>query len=200
MVAAKEPPTIQKVVQKDGTLTDEAIRNGSLKKNPKKRGNGGEPNRDRNARDENKRTRTGNAFATTANLVRREYNGTIPKCVSCNLHHPPEMPYRGCFNCGRPGHMEKNCRVAPRMVNQVNARNPTAALGACFECGGTDHFKGTHGIIDWYDDPLCPRAVQIIPGLLRNINTLQASYEDLQSKMFEQAKETRKWKWILATS
>ncbi|GJY59423.1 hypothetical protein Tco_0459315 [Tanacetum coccineum] len=59
---------------------------------------------------------------------------------------------------------------------------------------------GTHGIIDWYDDPMCPRAVQIIPGLLRNINTLQASYEDLQSKMFEQANETRKWKWILAIS
>ncbi|GKB65779.1 hypothetical protein Tco_0927191 [Tanacetum coccineum] len=141
MVAAKEPPIIQKVVQKDGTLTDEAIRNGSLKKNPKKRRNGGEPNRDRNARDESKRTRTGNAFSTTANLVRREYNGTIPKYVSGNLHHPPEMPYRGCFNCGCPRHTEKNCRVAPRLVNHVNARNPTAALGACFECGGTDHFK-----------------------------------------------------------
>ncbi|GJR76001.1 putative reverse transcriptase domain-containing protein [Tanacetum coccineum] len=33
-------------------------------------GNGGEPNRDRNVRDENKRTRTGNAFATTTNLGR----------------------------------------------------------------------------------------------------------------------------------
>ncbi|GJY67514.1 reverse transcriptase domain-containing protein, partial [Tanacetum coccineum] len=126
---------------KDGTLTDEAIRNGSLKKNPKKKGNGGEPNRDRNARDENKRTMTGNAFATTTNPVRREYNGTIPKCVSCNLYHPPEMPCRACFNCSRPRHMAKDCRVAPRMVNPVNARNPTAAPGACYEYGGTDHFK-----------------------------------------------------------
>ncbi|GKA64930.1 hypothetical protein Tco_0764637 [Tanacetum coccineum] len=33
MVAVSKPPTIQKVVQKAGTLTDEAIRNGSLKKN-----------------------------------------------------------------------------------------------------------------------------------------------------------------------
>ncbi|GKA59084.1 putative reverse transcriptase domain-containing protein [Tanacetum coccineum] len=97
-------------VIKDGTLTDEAIRNGSLKKNPEKRGNGGEPNRDRNAGDENKRTMTGNAFATTTNLVRREYNGTIPKCVSCNLHHPPEMPCRACFNCSRPRHMAKDLK------------------------------------------------------------------------------------------
>ncbi|GKE97528.1 putative reverse transcriptase domain-containing protein, partial [Tanacetum coccineum] len=116
-------------------------RNGTLKKKPKKRGNDGEPNRDRNAKDENRRTRTGNAFATTTNLVRREYNGTIPKCVSCNLHHPPEIPCWACFNCGRPGHMAKDCRVAPMMVNPVNAKNPIAALGACYECGETDHFK-----------------------------------------------------------
>ncbi|GKD29103.1 reverse transcriptase domain-containing protein, partial [Tanacetum coccineum] len=37
--------------------------------------------------------------------------------------------------------MAKDCRVAPRMVNSINARNPTAAPGACYECGGTDHFK-----------------------------------------------------------
>ncbi|GKB74841.1 putative reverse transcriptase domain-containing protein [Tanacetum coccineum] len=48
-----------------GTLTDEAIRNGSIKKNPEKRGNGGEPSKDRNGRDDNKRTRTGNAYAAT---------------------------------------------------------------------------------------------------------------------------------------
>ncbi|GJS74647.1 hypothetical protein Tco_0707488, partial [Tanacetum coccineum] len=72
MVAATEPTTIQKAVQIAGTLTDEAIRNGSLKKNPEKRGNGGEPSKNRNERDDNKRTRTENAFATTTNPVRRE--------------------------------------------------------------------------------------------------------------------------------
>ncbi|GJT49152.1 putative reverse transcriptase domain-containing protein [Tanacetum coccineum] len=51
------------------------------------------------------------------------------------------MPCRACFNCGRPGHMAKDCNVAPRMVNPVNARNSTVARGACFECGGTGHFK-----------------------------------------------------------
>ncbi|GJW97118.1 putative reverse transcriptase domain-containing protein [Tanacetum coccineum] len=130
MVAAKEPTTIQRVVQKAGTLTNEAVRNGLLKKNPEKRENSGESNRDRNARDENKRTRTKNAFATTTNPMRREYNGTIPKCVSCNLHHPSEIPCRACFNCGRLGHMAKDCRVAPRIVNPVNARNSTAATRA----------------------------------------------------------------------
>ncbi|GKG48957.1 hypothetical protein Tco_0513104, partial [Tanacetum coccineum] len=73
-----EPTRIQKAVQKAGTLTDEAIRNGSLKRNPGRRRNGGEPSRDRNVKDDNKRTRTGNAFAKTANPVRKEYTGVAP--------------------------------------------------------------------------------------------------------------------------
>ncbi|GJR96450.1 hypothetical protein Tco_0268624 [Tanacetum coccineum] len=105
MVATTEPKTIQRAMQKAGTLTDKAVRNGSLKKNHEKRGNIGESSRDRNARDVNKRTRTGNAFATTTN---------------------------------------PDCRVALRMVNPMNARNTTAALGACYECGGTDHFKAAY--------------------------------------------------------
>ncbi|GJR96722.1 hypothetical protein Tco_0268896, partial [Tanacetum coccineum] len=61
-----------------GTLTDEAIRNGSIKKNPEKRGNGGLSCKGRNGRDDNKRTRTGNAFATTTNPIRRENTSTTP--------------------------------------------------------------------------------------------------------------------------
>ncbi|GKF43674.1 hypothetical protein Tco_0130226, partial [Tanacetum coccineum] len=51
----------------------ELARNGSLKKNTEKRGNSGEPSKDKNVKDDFKRTRTENAFATTANPVRREY-------------------------------------------------------------------------------------------------------------------------------
>ncbi|GJT55256.1 putative reverse transcriptase domain-containing protein [Tanacetum coccineum] len=42
----------------------------------------------------------------------------------------------------RNGSMRKNTeKVGPRMVNPVNARNPIAARGLCFECGSTDHYK-----------------------------------------------------------
>ncbi|GKA96276.1 putative reverse transcriptase domain-containing protein [Tanacetum coccineum] len=141
MVAATEPKTIQKAVQIAGTLTNEALRNGSIKKNPEKRGNEGEPSKDRNVRDDNKRTRIGNAFATTTNPVERENTGTIPKCTIYNTYHPPEAHCRTCFNCNCPGYIAKDCRVMPRNVNPVNARNPTAARGACYECGSTNHYK-----------------------------------------------------------
>ncbi|GJX39972.1 putative reverse transcriptase domain-containing protein [Tanacetum coccineum] len=138
MVAATEPKTIQKVVQISGALTDEAVRNGSIKK-VEKRGNVGEPSKDKNGRDDNKRTRTGNAFATTVNPVGRENTGTWPKCTTCNSYHAPGGPCRTCFNCNRLGHLAKDCRGMPRNVNPVNARNPT--VRACYECGSTDHVR-----------------------------------------------------------
>ncbi|GJZ31031.1 hypothetical protein Tco_0576078 [Tanacetum coccineum] len=49
MVAAIEPKTIQKAVQIFGVLTDEAVRNGSIKK-VEKRGNVGEPSKEMNGR------------------------------------------------------------------------------------------------------------------------------------------------------
>nr|GEU88142.1 ribonuclease H-like domain-containing protein [Tanacetum cinerariifolium] len=93
-------------------LLNPHTRNRFIKKNPEQRGNGGEPSKDKNVRDENKRTRTSNAFAITTNPVKREHGY---------------------------GHFAKDCRVVPRNVNPINARNPTAR--AYYECGSTDHIK-----------------------------------------------------------
>ncbi|GJT52124.1 putative reverse transcriptase domain-containing protein [Tanacetum coccineum] len=110
MVTATEPKTIQKAMQISGALTDKAVRNGTIKK-VEKRGNVGEPSKDRNGRDDNKRTKTMNAFATTMNPVARE----------------------------TMGHLAKDCRSVPRNVNPINARNPLVM--ACYKCGSTDHVR-----------------------------------------------------------
>ncbi|GKC37923.1 hypothetical protein Tco_1050307 [Tanacetum coccineum] len=85
-------------------------RNGSIKKNPEKRGNGGEPSKDKNVRDDNKRTRTKNAFANHQPCKKREH-----------------------------GYGTQDCRVVPRNVNPINARNPVAR--ACYEYGSINHIK-----------------------------------------------------------
>ncbi|GJU65211.1 reverse transcriptase domain-containing protein [Tanacetum coccineum] len=141
MVAAREPTTIQSDVLKAGMLTDEAIRNGSLKKNIEKRGNNGELSRKENVRDDNKRSRTGRVFATITNPVMKEYTGTAPKCTNCSFHYNPEILCRKCTNCNCLGLFARDCRAGPRMVTPVSTRNTTTARGACFECGGTDHYK-----------------------------------------------------------
>nr|GEW89366.1 putative reverse transcriptase domain-containing protein [Tanacetum cinerariifolium] len=99
-------------------------RNGSLKRDPLRRGNNGESSRDRNVKDDNKRTR--NAFATIANSVRREYTGTTPKCAKCNLHYSPETPCHACFSCNCLVHLAKDFRVVPRVTDLS-----TEARGNC---------------------------------------------------------------------
>nr|GEY52405.1 putative reverse transcriptase domain-containing protein [Tanacetum cinerariifolium] len=110
MVVATEPKTMQKAVQISGALTDEAVRNGSIKK-VEKRGNMGEHSKDKNGRDNNKRTKIGNVFTTTVSLVGRK----------------------------NTGHLAKDCRSVPRNVNPVNARNPNVKV--CYECGSIDHVR-----------------------------------------------------------
>nr|GEW10642.1 putative reverse transcriptase domain-containing protein [Tanacetum cinerariifolium] len=117
------------------TYTD---RNGSIKK-VKKREHVGEPDKDKNGRDDNKRTRTGNAFASTTNPLGRDNTGVWPKCTTCNSYHAPGGPCYTCFNCNCPGHLTKDYRGVPRNVSHVNAINPTVKV--CYECGSTDHVR-----------------------------------------------------------
>ncbi|GJR88325.1 putative reverse transcriptase domain-containing protein [Tanacetum coccineum] len=119
-------------------------RNGSLKNSVWKRGYDGEPSKEGNVRGDNKRTRTGKVFAIITNPVKKEYTGSTPKCTNCPFHHYPKMPYRMCTNCNYLGHFAKDCRVRPKMVTPLNAKNLTAAHRECYEYGGTDHYKSAY--------------------------------------------------------
>ncbi|GKB55180.1 putative reverse transcriptase domain-containing protein [Tanacetum coccineum] len=145
MVAATEPKTIQKAVQISGALTDEAVRNGSIKK-VEKRGNVGEPSKDKNGRDDNKRTRTGNAFATTVNPIGRENTGIVevcqgmPACPRWNRAQGPgeNHPNQVAANNGGQGH-----------GNQGNqARGRAFMLGAEEACQDLNIVTAGSGEID----------------------------------------------------
>ncbi|GJX14833.1 reverse transcriptase domain-containing protein [Tanacetum coccineum] len=97
--------------------------------------------KDKNGRDDNKRTRTGNAFAITTNPVGKENTGAYPKCTTYNSYYAPGWPCHTCFNNNSPGHLARDCRVVPRNVNPINVRNQTPAPGACHECGSANHVR-----------------------------------------------------------
>nr|GEU31124.1 reverse transcriptase domain-containing protein [Tanacetum cinerariifolium] len=53
------------------------------RKNNKKRGNGREPSRDRNVKDDNKRSKFRRVFSTTTNPIRKEYIVAREACFEC---------------------------------------------------------------------------------------------------------------------
>ncbi|GJS27283.1 putative reverse transcriptase domain-containing protein [Tanacetum coccineum] len=120
-----------------GALTDEAVRNGSIKK-VEKRGNVGEPSKDKNGRDDNKRTMTRNAFAIITNPIGRENTGAWPKCTTCNSYHTPRRPCRTCFNCNLLGHLARDCRVVPKNVNPGRRNQGNQARGRAFMLGAEE--------------------------------------------------------------
>ncbi|GJX71479.1 hypothetical protein Tco_0308650 [Tanacetum coccineum] len=93
-------------------------RNGSLRKNTKKRGNGGELSRNGNVRNDNKRSRTGRAFATITNPVRKEYTGTTskagPRMVTPVNARNPTTARGAYFKCGGTYHYKATCPMLNR--------------------------------------------------------------------------------------
>ncbi|GKD68481.1 putative reverse transcriptase domain-containing protein [Tanacetum coccineum] len=88
-------------------------------------------------RDDNKRTSTMNAFATTVNPIGRENTGTWPKCTIYNSFHAPDGICRICYNCNCPGHLARpacpmwNRAQGPRenFPNQVATNNGGQGCG-----------------------------------------------------------------------
>nr|GEW44249.1 retrotransposon protein, putative, Ty3-gypsy subclass [Tanacetum cinerariifolium] len=122
MVAAMEPKTMQKAVQISDALTDEAIRNGSIKKVGKK-GNVKEPSKDKNGKDDNKRTKTGNVFLEPQTLV-------VPRNVNPVNVRNPTPSHEACHECGSTDHLKPACPRLNRaqgpggnLPNQVIANN-----------------------------------------------------------------------------
>ncbi|GJV05985.1 putative reverse transcriptase domain-containing protein [Tanacetum coccineum] len=99
----------RRLLQISGVLTDEAVRNGSIKK-VKKIGNVGKPSKDKNGRDDNKRTRG------------------VPRNVNpVNARNPT---VKACYECGSTNHVRSACPRLNRVQgpggnrpNQVVANN-----------------------------------------------------------------------------
>nr|GEV58459.1 hypothetical protein [Tanacetum cinerariifolium] len=124
MVAATEPRTIQSAILKAKVLTDEAVRNISLKRSGEIRGDGEESSNEGNVKGDNKKSRTGKDCKTRPMMV-KPLNGK-------NL-----IAARGaCFECDGTNHYKSaypRLNRAPRQrgnrQNQAMSINGGQGLG-----------------------------------------------------------------------
>jgi hypothetical protein len=145
MVTTSKPITFMGAVTLAKTLTDEAVRMGTL--HTKEVGERSELNRTetgssrqgkrkwRDQQGQQGEKRSGNAMAYTVTTTEaKSYLGNKPKCDKCNKHHENDCWY--CNNCRGWGHKTQNCRNNPPARNNTERKNQ-----GCYECGDLGHYR-----------------------------------------------------------
>ncbi|GJX22542.1 hypothetical protein Tco_0226987 [Tanacetum coccineum] len=92
MIRATQPTTIQSAILMAGTLTNEAVRCGTLTRSSEKRKEVVESSKQGGLWSDNKRANVGKGFVAAV-PTRNEYTSSHPKCSKCFVHHPEGAPY-----------------------------------------------------------------------------------------------------------
>ena len=98
--------------------------------------------------------------------AKRPYKGTLPKCATCQYHHPPHLACRLCNTCRKPGHIAANCHstVGTPGYPQPIAQYQGAPARACYYCGDPNHMR-----------PQCPQLIYANQG--RSEQTFNTSFK-----------------------
>ncbi|GJZ91215.1 reverse transcriptase domain-containing protein [Tanacetum coccineum] len=79
------------------------------------------------------------AYVVGNNEVKK-YEGTLPLCNKCKLHHVGPCTVR-CVKCNRVGHLARNCRVTNPTTPTQRGQIVNQKVVTCFECGAQGHYR-----------------------------------------------------------
>ncbi|GKA11021.1 putative reverse transcriptase domain-containing protein, partial [Tanacetum coccineum] len=76
---------------------------------------------------------------TTGNNERKPYNGPLPLCNKCKLHHEGPCTMR-CGKCNKVGHLTQDCKVTNSTTSTQRGQVVNQRVLTCFECGRPGHY------------------------------------------------------------
>ncbi|GJW73443.1 putative reverse transcriptase domain-containing protein [Tanacetum coccineum] len=143
-VIAAEPTRLQDVVRIANNLMDQKLKGYAMKNAENKRRLEVNQRDNRGHQPPFKRPNVGGqnvARAYTAgNNERKPYNGLLPLCNKCKLHHEGPCTVR-CGKCNKIGHLTRDCKVTNSTTSTQRGQVVNQRVLTCFECGRQGHFR-----------------------------------------------------------
>ncbi|GKC58653.1 putative reverse transcriptase domain-containing protein [Tanacetum coccineum] len=143
-VIAAEPTRLQDAVRIANNLMDQKLKGYAVKNTENKR------RFEVNQRDNHgqqppfKRPNVGGQNVarayTTGNNEKKPYNGLLPLCNKCKLHHegPCTVRYR---KCNKVGHLTWDCKVTISTTSTQRGQVVNQRVVTYFECGRQGHYR-----------------------------------------------------------
>ncbi|GJY65411.1 putative reverse transcriptase domain-containing protein [Tanacetum coccineum] len=77
---------------------------------------------------------------TAGNNEKKPYNGLLPLCNKCKLHHEGPCTVR-CGKCNKVGHLTRDCKVTISTTSTQRGQVVNQRVVTCYECGGQGHYR-----------------------------------------------------------
>ncbi|GJT05355.1 putative reverse transcriptase domain-containing protein [Tanacetum coccineum] len=77
---------------------------------------------------------------TASNNERKPYNGPLPLCNKCKLHHEGPCTVR-CGKCNKIGHLTRDCKVTNSTTSTQRGQVVNQRVLTCFECGRQGYYR-----------------------------------------------------------
>ncbi|GJW77015.1 putative reverse transcriptase domain-containing protein [Tanacetum coccineum] len=143
-VIAAEPTRLQDAVQIANNLMDKKLKGYAVKNAENKRRLNNNYGNNRGQQPPFKRQNTGGQNVARAyvagNNEKKEYEGTLPFCNKCKLHHVGPCTIR-CGKCNKIGHLTRNCKVTNSTTSTQRGQMVNQRVVTCFECGAQGHYR-----------------------------------------------------------
>nr|GEX06260.1 hypothetical protein [Tanacetum cinerariifolium] len=142
-VITKEPTRLQDVVRIANNLMDKKLKGYATRSAKNKRRLDANKRYDHGQQPPFKRQNIGGWNVPRAykagNNKTRGYEGPLPYCNRCKLHHEGQCIMK-CCNCKRVGHKTRDCRAALITTTQGTLRS-NQRVNTCFECRAPGHYR-----------------------------------------------------------